>query len=77
MPTGWQIGISIVVVVVTGFFTATLFMDIHYHLKRQPSVADRMHRWSGRYPYWSLALIALYGAMLAHFFINTGTGAAN
>jgi hypothetical protein len=74
MPTGWQIGISIAVAVMTIFFVVTLALDIHYHLVRRPSVADRVQRWSFRYPYWSLALIALYGAMMAHFFINTGTG---
>jgi len=76
MPTGWQIGISIVVAVMTAFFAVTLAMDVHYHLKRRPSVADRVQRWSFRYPYWALGLIFLYGAMMAHFFVNTGTGSA-
>lgn len=70
----WRLGISLVIVSLTLFFAGVAVVDIIYEYQRRPPIGVRVQRWSRRYRFWSLALILLYGALLAHFFINQGWG---
>jgi hypothetical protein len=71
---GWRIGIAFVVATLTLFFATVAIVDFYYLYKGTTPISVRIQRWSRRYRIWSLLLITLYGALLAHFFINRGWG---
>lgn len=71
----WRFGITGVVLSLTLFFTGVAVADIYFLYNRTTPISVRIQRWSRRYRIWSLALLALYGALMAHFFIDQGWGA--
>ena len=70
----WRIGIALVIVTLTVFFVGVAVADLYYLYRRTAPISARIQRWSRHYRIWSLALITLYGALIAHFFINRGWG---
>jgi hypothetical protein len=71
---GWRVGIALVVATLTMFFVAVVIADLYYLYNRTAPISMRLQRWALRYRIWSLLLITLYGALIAHFFINKGWG---
>ena len=68
----WRWAITIIV----GLLTLVLFylavVDIYFEWHGQRPIGERIQTWSRRYPLFSVALVALFGALLAHFFLNHG-----
>jgi hypothetical protein len=65
-------GIRWVVIALTAVFCLTAATDIYFQLRRWRSVSTRLQGWARRYPLYSGVLIVVYGALLAHFFLNAG-----
>jgi hypothetical protein len=61
-------GISIVGLVVLAMMFGIAALDAVLEAGRWVPIDQRLQTWSGRYPYFAVALALLLGAMLGHFF---------
>jgi hypothetical protein len=68
----WRWAITIIIALLTITFVSIAALDISFELHGQRPIGERIQTWSRRYPLFSVALVALFGAMLAHFFLNHG-----
>ena len=66
-------GIAVLAGLLAGLLSATAVLDAVLAWKGRLSVGARLNRWAAHYPLYSLALIALLGALLAHFFLRPGS----
>jgi hypothetical protein len=62
------IGISIVALVVLAMMFGIAALDAVLEAGRWEPIDQRLQTWSGRYPYFAVALAVLLGALLGHFF---------
>jgi hypothetical protein len=62
------IGISILALVVLAMMFAIAALDAVLEAGRWEPIDSRLQTWSGRYPYFAVALAVLLGALLGHFF---------
>jgi hypothetical protein len=62
------IGISIVALVVLAMMFGIAAVDAVLEAGRWVPIDRRLQTWSGRYPYFAVALSVLLGALLGHFF---------
>jgi hypothetical protein len=62
------LGISIVGLVVLAMMFGIAALDAVLEAGRWVPIDQRLQTWSGRYPYFAVALALLLGAMLGHFF---------
>jgi hypothetical protein len=62
------IGISIVGLVALAMMFGIAAVDAVLEAGRWEPIDQRLQTWSGRYPYFAVALSLLLGAMLGHFF---------
>jgi hypothetical protein len=62
------IGISIVALVVLAMMFGIAAVDAVLEAGRWEPIDQRLQTWSGRYPYFAVALSLLLGALLGHFF---------
>lgn len=62
------IGISIVALVVLAMMFGIAAIDAVLEAGRWVPIDRRLQTWSGRYPYFAVALSVLLGALLGHFF---------
>lgn len=70
----WRVGITGVVLALTLFFIGVAVADIYFLYNKTTPITVRLQRWSRHYRIWSLSLLTLYGALIAHFFIDQGWG---
>ena len=61
--------------VVVAFFLFSVFalltiVDWVFALRRSPSLGHRLEAWSWKNPWLAAALLVVFGALLAHFFLN-------
>lgn len=61
-------GITIVALVVLGMLFGIAALDAVFEAGRWEPIDQRLQAWSGRYPYFAVALSLLLGALLGHFF---------
>jgi len=61
-------GTRLLALVVFGILLLLAVFDFWWELRGRPSLGHRFRRWATRYPLYSLALLALLGALLSHFF---------
>jgi hypothetical protein len=66
-------GIRWVVIALTIGFCLAAVTDIYFQIRRWRSVSTRMQGWARRYPLYSGVFIFVFGALLAHFFLNSDT----
>ena len=62
------IGITIVGLVVLAMMFGIAAVDAVLEAGRWEPIDQRLQTWSGRYPYFAVALSLLLGALLGHFF---------
>jgi hypothetical protein len=62
------IGISILALVVLGMMFLIAALDAVLEAGRWEPIDQRLQTWSGHYPYFAVAIAALLGALLGHFF---------
>lgn len=62
------IGMSIVALVMLAMMFGIAALDAVLEAGRWEPIDKRLQTWSGRYPYFAVALSALLGALLGHFF---------
>ena len=62
------VGISIVALVILAMMFGIAAVDAVLEAGRWEPIDQRLQTWSGRYPYFAVALSLLLGAMLGHFF---------
>lgn len=62
------LGISIVALVVLAMMFGIAAVDAVLEAGRWEPIDARLQTWSGRYPYFAVALTFMLGAMLGHFF---------
>lgn len=65
-------GVAAVAAFVALMLAALALVDAWFAYQGLRSLGARLNQWAGRYPLYSLALIALLGALIAHFFLHTG-----
>lgn len=63
-------GIQWVVIALTIGFVLAAGTDVYFYWQRAESLSSRIERWARRYPLYSGALVFVFGALLAHFFLN-------
>ena len=68
----WRWAITLIVAVLTAALAFVGAVDIYSEVRERRPVGERLQTWSRRYPLYSGALVALLGALLAHFFLNHG-----
>jgi hypothetical protein len=61
-------GITVVALVVLAMLFGIAAIDAVLEAGRWEPIDGRLQTWSGRYPYFAVALSVLLGAMLGHFF---------
>ena len=61
-------GITIVALVVLAMLFGIAAIDAVLEAGRWEPIDGRLQTWSGRYPYFAVALSVLLGALLGHFF---------
>jgi len=61
-------GTRLLVLVVFGMLLGLAAFDLYWELRKRHSLGHRLRSWSRRYPLYSLALLALFGALVSHFF---------
>ena len=61
-------GITIVALVVLAMLFGIAAVDAVLEAGRWEPIDRRLQTWSGRYPYFAVALSVLLGALLGHFF---------
>lgn len=71
MP-GFHVALALIVGTLTVMLVGLASIDAVYAYRGLPSLGDRVHDWTGRYPWLAAALIAVYGAVLAHLVFNVG-----
>lgn len=62
------VGITIVALVVLAMMIGIAAVDAVLEAGRWEPIDKRLQTWSGRYPYFAVAVSVLLGAMLGHFF---------
>ncbi len=62
------IGITIVALVVLAMMIGIAAVDAVLEAGRWEPIDRRLQTWSGRYPYFAVAVSVLLGALLGHFF---------
>jgi hypothetical protein len=67
----WRVGIAAVVFVLTAGLVGIVGLDLYFASQGWHPVGSRVQHWSRRYPLLSSGLLAIVGALLAHFFVNT------
>lgn len=65
-------GIAAVAAFVAVMLAVLALVDAWFAYHGLRSLGARLNQWAGRYPLYSLALVALLGALIAHFFLHTG-----
>lgn len=63
-------GIRWVVVALTIGFALAACLDIYFEASGRRSISARLRAWSRQYPVYAGALVFVFGALLAHFFLN-------
>jgi hypothetical protein len=58
------------VIAVTLGFVLAVAADIYFYVTDQESVSYRIQRWGQRYPFYTALFVFIFGAVLAHFFLN-------
>lgn len=71
MP-GFHVLLAVIVATLTLVLSGLAGMDAYYEYHGLPSIGDRVHDWTGRYPWLAASLVAVYGAVLAHLVFNVG-----
>ena len=66
-------GIAVLAGVTSSLLAAAALLDAVLAWNGRLSVGARINRWAAHYPLYSLALIALLGALVAHFFLRPGS----
>ena len=61
-------GTRFLVLVVFGILLLLAALDFYWELRRDHSLGHRLQEWSRRYPLYGIAVLALVGALLSHFF---------
>jgi len=61
-------GTRLLVLLVFGILLVLAALDFYWELQRQHSLGHRLQEWSRRYPLYGIAVLALVGALLSHFF---------
>jgi VanZ family protein len=62
------LGITIVALVILAMMFGIAAVDAVLEAGRWEPIDKRLQTWSGRYPYFPVALAAMLGALLGHFF---------
>jgi hypothetical protein len=62
------IGITVVALVVLAMMIGIAAVDAVLEAGRWEPIDRRLQTWSGRYPYFAVAVSVLLGALLGHFF---------
>ncbi len=62
------LGISIVALVGLGMMFGIAALDAVLEAGHWVPIDQRLQTWSGRYPYFAVALTVVLGALLGHFF---------
>ncbi len=65
-------GLAVLAGFVAGFLSALALLDAWFAITGRRSLGARVTAWAGRYPLYSLALIAFFGALLGHLFLHVG-----